>query len=392
MSWADNPECVRVGEAYLETFGREPEVLVRAPGRVALLGAHVDHQQGRVLTAAIDRAIYLAAGLRSDERMHLRALDLGERSFRGDPSPPTDGAIRWMDYPEGVFRILHRVGYRVSGLDAVYGGDLPREAGVSSSAAVEVAFLLAHNELADLEIDRADLAKLGQRVENDYLSVGSGVMDQTASLFGRRDSVLSLDCRDQAREDIPWPEDWAILLLDSGTRRALGTTGYADPQQDCARALEKMRANGLKLASLRELSPTDLDSVRAGLTESEFRRVRHVVEECDRVRRGADDLRSGAMRSFGPRMVASHASSRDLWGSSTVELDFLVDEAVELDGCLGAKLCGAGLGGCAMALVRQDTVDSLRSRLRDAFERRFARAPDVWVCEVADGAQVERCG
>lgn len=392
MGWSDHPDCDRVRRAYRESFGRDPEVLVRAPGRVVFLGSHIDHQGGSVLTAAIDRAVYLAAGSRFDGQLRLSALDFEESSCRA-PAPRRHGQpIRWADYPEGVFLILSGAGYRLGGLDAVYGGHLPRESGVSSSAAVEVAFLLAFRALGGLDIDRATLARLGQRVENEALGIASGVMDQTAILFGRRDHLLLIDCRTLERREIGWPDELTVVLLDTGTRRALGSSPYGDPRKDCERALSKLRQRGMALERVLDLDPSSVETARSWLTAGELRRVRHVVEENARVQKGAADLLAGALESFGRQMTASHASSRDLWGSSTEELNLLVDEASRAGGCLGAKLCGAGLGGHAIAVVHRDAADGLRARVRASFERRFGRVPAIEKCEIADGAEVQRCG
>lgn len=402
----DAPSAVR---AFRRRFGRDPAVVVRAPGRVALLGAHVDYNDGWVMPAAIDRAVWLAATPAANgPGGRLVALDL-DAEAELDPSalpPPrserdvpdagaavvdaADGEdLAWLDLPAGVARVLGESD-QLPALDAVFGGDLPRGAGVSSSAAVEVAFLLAWRELAGIGPEsRMELARLGRRVENEYLGVGSGVMDQFASLHGRAGHVLFLDCRHLAFERLAVPESSRVVVFDSGVRRRLSASGFDDRRAECVRALAILRRHLPHLEALRDLDEESLELHAHRLDPALRRRVRHVVRECRRVRTGAEALRRGDLEAFGAAMRRSHASSRDLYEVSIPELDALCAASWSDPGCLGARLMGGGFGGCVAALVEtEDDVPRLVETVEAAFEEEYGRRPASFVSRLADGATV----
>ena len=258
----------RVVERFREIHGRAPDLVVRAPGRVNLLGAHVDYNEGWVLPGAIDRAIWLAAARGSGPVLRATSLELGEgEPVTLDPVPgPAATAARasmgWMEYPAGVAWALAAAGHRVTPLDAVVGSELPPGAGVSSSAALEVAFLVAWRELGGLALDDVEAAVLGRRVENDYVGVQSGIMDQFASLNGRRDHVVLLDCRTLDWERLPLPTGIAVLVADTGVRRRLVDGPLNDRRSECTRALRLLRQRGFDLAALRDVDAATLDAAR----------------------------------------------------------------------------------------------------------------------------------
>ncbi len=382
--------------AFRETFGHPPEVLVRAPGRVNLLGAHVDYQEGWVLPAAIDRGLWLAASPAAKRVGTIHALDLGlvttlDPRNLPSPLPNSSRSLSWSDYPAGVAWALRQEGFPPPAMDAIFGGDLPRESGVSSSAALEVSFLLAWRELAGFDLSRDQIAALGRRVENEYLGLGSGIMDQLASLHGRLGHFLFLDCRDLSKAWIPLPQDLAFLVADSGVRRRLAASGFNDRPAQCAHAVARLKEAGFSLRTLRDLPVADLPAAKKLLDPTIFRRARHVVEECDRVRRGVEALRRGDLPTFGCLVRESHGSSRDLYEVSIPELDVLAAAANESPGAYGARLSGGGFGGCVTALVESRAVPEVKGRMIEAFEARFGRRPAaVFSCQTAPGAEVRR--
>ena len=383
-------------ELFREELGGEPAIVVRAPGRVSLLGGHVDYNEGWVMPAAIDRSIWLAARSRDDLRLRVYSQTMEEcRSVSLQPIPappakrPQAEPVGWMDYLLGVAWVLQSSGQPVRGLDAVLVSDLPAGAGVSSSAALEVAFLMAWQALEGRSLDRMELARMGQRVENDYLGVQSGIQDQFASLHGQEDHLLFLDCRDLHWQAISLPTGYGILVADSGVRRTLLEGGLNDRRAECALALEQLRASGLQLQGLRDLRMEQLEAAHGVLAPKLYRRARHVVEECARVRLGTHLLEAGKIEEFGKLMQASHMSSRDLYEVSNAELDTLAETAWRSPGCVGARLSGAGLGGCVVALVRLQAAAELESQLAGAFRQRFSRSPDLFQCRLSDGASVE---
>lgn len=380
-----------IAGAFRERFGHSPQLIVRAPGRVNLLGAHVDYNDGFVLPGAIDRSVWLAASRARGAIGRLCALDLpsdvvfeapdGEKPHAGDHH-------RWADYPRGVAWVLRDIGREIGPLEAVYGGDLPMGAGVSSSAAVEVAFFLAFEALFGFSLTGAERALLGRRVENEVLGVGSGVMDQYASIHGRAGHVLLLDCRSLEHELIPVPEEVAILVADSGVRRSLVSSRFNDRRAECDRAAARLREVLPGVAALRDVSLADLERHGSLLPPPLLQRARHVVEECARVQQGAAALRAGRLGELGELVRASHCSSRDLYQVSIPELDLLAETAWSVSGCWGARLTGAGFGGCVTSAVHRDAEDELERVLRETFAARFGREPAMLRCRLGDGAAV----
>ena len=381
-----------LASAFRDRFGAEPEVVARAPGRVNLLGAHVDYSEGWVLPAAIDRSVWVAARQASGARTRLAALDFGEEaSFDAvhiePPVAERGGETSWSDYPRGLAWALAQRGIEAPPIEAAFGGDLPIGAGVSSSAAVEMAFLLAWEQLAGIQLSGIERAQVGRQVENSYVGVQSGIMDHFASVHGRQGHALLLDCRSLEHELIPTPDDLVFLVADTGVRRALAAgTGFNDRKSECARAADLLRPYLPGLSTLRDLAPADLDRLQHVLEPPLDGRARHVVTECRRVLDGADALRRGDLHRLGDLMGQSHRSSRDDYNVSIEELDMLAEAAAAAEGCYGARLTGAGFGGCVTAITSEDAADHVREHTATAFERHFGRRPEIHTCRVGDGA------
>ncbi len=380
--------------AFRDRFGAEPEVVARAPGRVNLLGAHVDYSEGWVLPAAIDRAVWVAARRARGAETRLAALDLGdEGAFDiAGPAPPVTArgtAPSWVDYPRGLAWTLLKRGLELPAIEAVFGGDLPIGAGVSSSAAVEMAFLVAWEQVGGFELDGLERAKIGRQVENEYVGVQSGIMDQFASVHGREGHALLLDCRSLEHEPIPIPDDLVFLVADTGVRRALASgTGFNDRKSECIRAADLLRPHLPALSTLRDLAPDDLGRLKHVLEPPLDRRARHVVSECRRVLAGAETLRKGDLNALGDLMAQSHQSSRNDYDVSIEELDVLQEAAAGAEGCFGARLTGAGFGGCVTAIVSEAAADHVHERTAAAFEQRFGRRPEIHRCRVGAGAGI----
>ena len=380
--------------AFRNRFGAEPDVLARAPGRVNLLGAHVDYSEGWVLPAAVDRAVWVAARRARRAETRLAALDLGEEAaFRASrPAPPVvarGGSPSWVNYPQGLAWALGQRGIDPPPIEAVFGGDLPIGAGVSSSAAVEMAFLVAWEELAGFELNGIERAGIGRQVENEYVGVQSGIMDQFASVHGREGHAMLLDCRSLEHELIPTPDDLVFLVADTGVRRALASgTGFNDRKSECFRAADMLRPHLPGLATLRDLEPADLDRLGHMLEPLLDRRARHVVTECRRVLDGAEALRHGDLHVLGDLMAQSHRSSRNDYDVSVDELDVLQEAAAGAEGCYGARLTGAGFGGCVTAITSEAAADHVGKQTAAAFKRRFGRLPEIHTCRVGNGAGV----
>lgn len=381
--------------AFEDRFGRRPTVVTRAPGRVALLGAHVDYSDGLVLPAAIDRSIWVAAAPAAGTRGTLVALDPDESGLvdweslpppRPERSPPGG---TWLDLPLGVAWALRRRGRRASPIDAVFGGDLPPGRGLSSSAAVEVAFCLAWEKLGDGTMRRMERARLCREVENEYLGLGSGLMDPFASIHGRRDQALLLDCRTETHEALPFPRNAEIVVADSGVRRTLARSGFNERRRECDEAVARIAERYPKVKALRDVTPGILDEVEPELPPALARRTRHAVEEIARVAAGARALSVCDLESFGELMKRSHESSRDLYEVSVPELDMLAEAAWAAEGCYGARLTGGGFGGCVLAVVAEGAAASVAAEMSDRFDGRFHRRPDISTVRIGAGAAVE---
>ncbi len=396
----NNQQRNRVVEAYRRQFGQDPELVVRSPGRVALLGSHVDYSEGWVMPAAISSAVWLAAGARNDRRWQLEAIDLEHRATLDlenlpVPIPEQGREMDWTDLPAGVAWVLREESESkdtVRGMNAVYGGDLPAGAGVSSSAAVEVAFLLGAKGLAgDGAPDRLSTARQAQRVENTFLGLQSGIMDPFAGLFSRRNHLIYLDCRTHEHQLVPLPPGLAVLVVDSGVRRRLATSGFNDRRRQCEQAVAELQKHtSRELSTLRDVDLDFLEQHVHHLPPTLACRARHAVEEMARVRKASRALTGGDVESFGAAMVASHASSRDLYEVSIPELDLLSEVAARDPDCLGAKLMGGGFGGCVAALVREQAVDRVEASMVEAFTAGFGRRPSTLRAQLVDGAEIAR--
>ncbi|HEU4783298.1 MAG TPA: galactokinase [Ktedonobacterales bacterium] len=366
----------RAADAYRARFGEPPEVVASAPGRVNLLGEHTDYNGGFVLPCAIERRVAIALGRGAGG---LYSVD------HDDAQPSTGPRVEvWADYPHGVVWALEETGARIPAFQAAITGDVPAGAGLSSSAAIEAATALALDTWLDLNIPRTDLALFCQRAENEFVKVNSGIMDQYASLLCQQGSALLIDCRSLASEQVPLDLEAAglsLLVCDTRVKRRLAATrDYNERRATCARAAE-----ALGLAQLRDATSEDL----ARLSGAELRYARHVVGENARVLAGVDALRRRDFAAFGALMWASHASLRDDYAVSTPELDAFVTLARQA-GALGARLTGAGFGGCAIALIESGTVRALTESATAAFAQRAYHASLWYEFSPAAGAEVVR--
>jgi galactokinase len=363
----------RAIEAYRNAFGEDPELAASAPGRINLIGEHTDYNGGFVLPCAIDRRVAVAMGRGGNV---LCSADFEE-------TRPVSGARvgSWADYPSGVVWAMREAGYAVADFQAAFAGDVPRGAGLSSSAAIESATALALDRLFDLGIERRELAVLCRRAENGFVGVNSGIMDQYASLLCEAGACLFVDCRSLASRRVPLDlhrAGLALLVCDTRVERALAATGYNDRRATCERA-----AVLLGVTELRDATKEDL--VR--LSGDELRRTRHVVTENERVLEAMRALEADDMRTFGALMYASHASLRDDYEVSTPELDSFVDVASQV-GAMGARLTGAGFGGSAIALIGQGRMDELRRSVLGAFAERGFAEPSFNRFAPAAGAEL----
>jgi galactokinase len=383
---------------FREYFSADARFFSRAPGRVNLLGEHVDYNDGPVLPAAINRSIYFAAHPTSDGIVSLAALDFGESvSFSledlvlkidtaGKPLPV------WATYPAGVAWSLKNAGHNVSGMQVVYTSDLPIGSGLSSSAAVEVGFGMLWNVSQGLGIGRLALARLCQHAENEYVGLACGLMDQFSSACGEEGHVLLFDTRSLEYRPLPLPSGLSIIIADSGMRRNLASSAYNERRKSCEQAVELLRQYIPNLQSLRDVSPPEFAAYRDYLPQVVRKRAEHVVREIARVFSAVSALQRNDAQIFGALMYSSHTSLRDLYEVSLPELDMLVKIARELPGCVGARMTGAGFGGCTVNLVESSQTSVFIDGLAQAYQQRMQRKAQVFECQASAGVEVEVLG
>jgi galactokinase len=361
--------------------------VVRAPGRVNLIGEHTDYNEGFVLPIAIDRAISIALVPTTDRRVTLTLAEDGDHAeFDLDAIGPRRGA--WIDYVAGTAWAMQAEGLPVRGFRGLLASDLPREAGLSSSAALELASALALSPAEEPPVDRMALARLAQRAENDHVGVQCGLMDQFASSQGVEGAALLLDCRSLAFRAVPVRLDAVALVVShSGSSRSLDGSAYNERRAQCEAAVTRIARSHPAVRSLRDVPPALLDQVAGDLDPVLARRARHVVEENERVLKAAAALESGDHEKAGRLFSASHASLRDLYEVSSPELDALVEIAEHVPGVYGSRLTGAGFGGCTVTLVRREAIGELTDAIHDRYPARTGLTPLVFIVRPAEGAR-----
>lgn len=375
-------------DSFRSTFQTEP-LLICSPGRVNLIGEHTDYNEGFVLPAAIDKAIYVAVGPRSDNELHLVAHDL-QKTYRGslDKLKPTK---TWADYLLGVVAQFQAAGHPISGLNCVFGGTIPMGAGLSSSAALENAVGFALNELYQLGLDRVALVRLSQRAENEFVGAKVGIMDMFASMMGRANHVIQLDCRSLDYTYAPLQmEGIRIVLCDSRVKHSLVTSEYNTRRAECEAGVRYLQAFYPGIRSLRDVTMPMLDAHLKDTEPHLYRRCAYVVQENRRLLDGVAALEAGDITSFGQLMYGSHEGLSRMYEVSCPELDSLVDIARQQPGVYGARMMGGGFGGCTINLVREDTLDAFREQIISEYFARTGKDTYLHVCKIQDGTHIIR--
>jgi galactokinase len=368
---------------FEQRFGHRPAFLSRAPGRVNLIGEHTDYNDGFVLPMAIDREVAVVGAPRDDRRIRLYALNFDDEACfaldqlqRGEPAD-------WSDYPRGVAWALQEAGFDLVGFDGVLYGDVPIGSGLSSSAAIEMAVFMAFAacQPALAGLDRVRAAKLAQRAENAFVGVNCGIMDQFVSALGQAGHALFIDCRSLGYAPVRMPVGTAVVIVDTAAPRSLAASAYNERRAQCEAA-----ARMLGIPALRDLSPELFAQRRAALPALVAQRAEHVIYENQRVLDAVAALRAGDVATFGRLMNESHDSLRDLYEVSSAELDAVVEIARGVSGVYGARMTGAGFGGCAIALAEQTVIDALRDAVMREYPARTGRQPSIYICTASDGA------
>ncbi|MBN2115110.1 MAG: galactokinase [Anaerolineales bacterium] len=379
---------------FQQTYGHAPAHIARAPGRVNLLGEHVDYNDGFVLPAAIDRATYVAFSPADADQTRLVAADFDQEVFFSPRTIPlktgADGSPlpEWAQYPAGVMWALNENHLEARGLNGVYASNVPRGSGLSSSASVEMAFVIAWQALGGWTLPPMQRALLGQKAENQYVGVNCGIMDQFASACGVENRLLLLDCRSLEWKTIPLPEDVSIVIADTKVRRKLTSGEYNKRRAACEEAVRLLKQDLPDIQSLRDVSVEQFNRFAAKLPELVSQRARHVVEEIERSKQAEALLEAGNIRRFGELMDQCHVSLRDLYEVSCPELDSMARIAQSLDGCHGARLTGAGFGGCTVNLVAREQAERFSQLLAEGYESEIGYQPEIYITRASNGAEL----
>ena len=392
----DDLSLDRLVSAYQSRFSDEPAApgeirVIRAPGRVNLIGEHTDYNQGLVLPAAIDLEVRIAYRPTMERRASVTLLATGETGEveLDDPGPRRGD---WRDYLAGVAWALASDGHAGLGFRGVLASTLPVGSGLSSSAAIELAFAWALSGPSSPSLDPRDLAVLCQRAENEYVGVRCGLMDQYAAANGVRAAAILLDCRATEHRVVRLPDGIELVVAHTGKPRRLESSAYNERRAECQRAVSAIADREPSVRSLRDVDEAMLDRNQGAVDETADRRARHVIRENGRVLAMASALETRDLEAIGRLMAESHASLRDLFEVSSPELDALVEIASATTGVIGSRMTGAGFGGCTISLVHTDHAQAFTDRLSREYELRTGIVPRVWTVRAVDGAGVVGSG
>lgn len=377
-------QAVELKQRFRELYGGAARIF-RAPGRVNLIGEHTDYNDGFVMPAAINFSTWVAIAPRADDKLLIRSENLAEEAEYGlrDAQPRR----HWSDYVRGVAVTLQQAGHQLPGANLLLRSEVPLGAGLSSSAALEVATGYALLKAAGLEIDRRELARLCQRAENEFVGMRCGIMDQFIACYGQADQALLLDCRTLAYRLLPLPADVRLVICNTMVKHELASGEYNARRAECEAGGQQLAQALPNVRALRDVTLDDLARHGGGLPDVIYRRCHHIVSENARVIAAAAALEGGDLQTFGKLMGASHRSLRDDYEVSCAELDLMVELAGKAAGVYGARMTGGGFGGCTINLVAVESVAEFAREVAMGYEQATGRKPEIYVCTAAAGAE-----
>jgi galactokinase len=377
----------KVRGKFLSLYKGKP-LLVKSPGRVNIIGEHTDYNNGFVLPAAIDKAIYVAVSSRPDDKIQLYSQEF-HQSFEStlQELKPTDSV--WPNYILGVADQLKKRGLAIGGFNLVIDGDVPIGSGLSSSAAVECATAFALNEIFKLGLPKSELTFIAQKAEHEFAGVRVGIMDMFASVFGKKDHVIKLDCQSLEYEYVPLKMDgFKIVLLNTNVKHSLGSSEYNTRRQQCEQGVKLVKEHVPNVNSLRDVTMEMLERYVKLKDALVFRRCKYVVEENQRLLSGCEDLKKGNIKGLGQKMFQSHDGLSKEYEVSCKELDFLVDQVRNNPAVLGARMMGGGFGGCTINLVKDEAIDNLIEETRKAYAKAMGLELTPYIAQIEDGTSI----
>ena len=373
-----------ISEKFQQLFAQEA-LIIRSPGRINLIGEHTDYNMGFVLPAAINKAIYLGIHPREDRMISLYSLDFQD-SYQTDLDSITSSGKLWPDYLLGVVEQIQKNHTLDHGFNIVFGGDIPPGAGLSSSAALECATAYALKSIFKLSIEKMALVRLAQAAENEFVGVKCGIMDQFASMFGKKDQLIRLDCRSLEYAYVPFhAENLRIVLFDTRVKHSLASSAYNERREQCEAGVKLIQAVHPEVKSLRDATEEMLMEFVKPDSETVYNRCSFIVAEIQRLLNACNDLENNNMQAFGKRMYETHAGLRDLYEVSCEELDLLVDLVKNDPDVIGARMMGGGFGGCTINLVKAEAVDELIKKVGDAYRDKTGTEMLAYEVEIEDG-------
>lgn len=374
----------KITTTFISKFGHAPLVF-RSPGRVNILGEHTDYNDGFVLPAAIDKNIYIAITRRDDDIIHLHAADFNE-DFTGNIKNVLKSETQWANYVLGVVDQLQKKGFHLTGFNAVIDGEIPIGAGLSSSAAVECATIFALNHVFEFGLNKLEMVPMAQKAEHVFAGVNCGIMDQFASMFGKKDQVIKLDCRSLDYEYVPFKLDgYKILLLNTNVKHNLAASEYNTRRQQCEKGISLIQAHHPEVKSLRDANMEMLEKYVEPVDPLVFQRCKYVVEENERLLSGCEDLKRGDINSLGKKMYQTHQGLSYDYDVSCKELDFLVDYVKNIPGVAGARMMGGGFGGCTINLVKEEVIEKLVVDISMAYSEAMKLPLTAYVASIENG-------
>lgn len=376
----------QVLKIYQEKFGNDIPEVYASPGRVNLIGEHTDYNGSFVFPGAIDKGMIAAIRLNGTDKVRAYAVDLDESSEFGltEEDLPKEG---WAKYIFGVCREISKRGRKVAGFDTVFAGDVPLGAGMSSSAALESTYAYALNDMFHLGIDKFELARIGQSTEHNYVGVKCGIMDQFASLFGKKGHLIRLDTKTMEYEYFPFnPQGYKLVLLDTVVKHELASSAYNKRRESCEHAAATIAKRHPEVKFLRDATMDMLKEVKGEISEEDYMRAEYVIEETQRVRDVSDALQRADYETVGEKMYETHHGMSKLYEVSCEELDFLNDVAKE-HGVTGSRVMGGGFGGCTINLVKDELYDSFITDAKRKYNERYGHQPKVYDVVISDGAR-----
>lgn len=377
-------------DSFAAAYSAKPAAYSRAPGRLEILGNHTDYNEGFVLSCATGQATEMAIAAIPGRICKLQNPPLkGEFTIDLDDMD-TPRPKDWTNYIKGVLVELRRRGISYPAFEVLFKSSVPLSAGMSSSAALEMAFCMALKQLAGIDLPLPEWARVGQSVENVYLGLKSGLLDQFSSLYGKKDSFILCDFRSvEVLKTVTMPAGWKIVVANTMVKHNLVESDYNQRRESCERATKVIQGKFPQVKTLRDVSSSMLEECKSILDHTDYLRAKHVVGEDERVMKGVELLEAGKVEEFGALWFQSHESSRDCFENSCPELDILVELAHTIPGCVGARLSGGGFGGISIHLVRESEAENYCERLAAAYKLKTGKTIETIICSVGDGASAE---